>query len=203
MTAARYYIGGSSCAGKSTLARRFAERQDLPLYSCDEEFGQRLSRIDPVRHPHLHRVKNWSPGEMFGSLEVDELLELYLGVFREDLELVLADVAERYAGPAVVEGNQLLPELLLPRLMPSDRAAWIVPSESFQRNLYARREWVPAILADAPDPGEAFERWMQRDTRFAEGVARQAEQLGAPVLRVDGTLAWDACARWLERRLLT
>ncbi|WP_328475652.1 hypothetical protein OHA21_19885 [Actinoplanes sp. NBC_00393] len=81
----------------------------------------------------------------------------------------------------------MLPELLAGAGVPRDQAVWLVPTEDFQRHHYRQRTWARDLLAAAPDPEAAFDRWMQRDALFARRVAVQARNLGYPIIIVDGT----------------
>src|SRR5262245_45733584 len=48
-----YWIGGASGAGKSTIARRLADKYGLRLYSTDEAMGDHAHRWLPESCPSL------------------------------------------------------------------------------------------------------------------------------------------------------
>ncbi len=50
-----YWIGGGSCAGKSTIARRIAGRQGLHLYATDDVMAEHSRRSNADDHPLLHQ----------------------------------------------------------------------------------------------------------------------------------------------------
>jgi hypothetical protein len=62
-----------------------------------------------------------------------------------------------------------------------------VPTPAFQRAHYARRDWVPAFLADCSDAAQAWHNWMERDIGFAAIVADGARALGRRLITVDGS----------------
>ncbi|MEV4755831.1 hypothetical protein AB0J86_12065 [Micromonospora sp. NPDC049559] len=182
---ATFWIGGSPCAGKSTVAARLAADRGATLYSCDEAFERHAATVDPERGRTLRRVVALGIEERLGQpvdRQVDDLFRLYV----EEFPLILADLA-RIAGARVPEGAALLPELLAARRVAPDRAVWIVPTGEFQRRHYRRRRWAWELLASLPEPEWAFDRWMRRDELFASRVAEQARDLGYPVIVVDGT----------------
>jgi len=106
-----------------------------------------------------------------------------------------------------VEGSPLLPSWLSERKGPQVRAAWMVPSEAFQREHYGRRAFVAPFLRDCSDPEQAFENWMRRDAAYARKVEAQCTALGLPLLVVDGrrrvcdAAAWVAVQLGLESRV--
>jgi hypothetical protein len=50
-----YWIGGGSCAGKSTIARRIADQHGLNLYPTDDVMAEHSRRIKPEECPLLHQ----------------------------------------------------------------------------------------------------------------------------------------------------
>jgi hypothetical protein len=65
--------------------------------------------------------------------------------YREQFPFPLEELGALLAGrPAVVEGADLLPDLLEGVGVPMDRGVWMVPTPEFQLRHYATRERVPA-----------------------------------------------------------
>ena len=182
-----FWIGGSACAGKSTLARRYAEKYGLALYACDEHYDDHLKRITAEEQPGMSRIAQLTVNEVFLTRKVQEQLDTYIECFQEDFALVLDDLACMGSTPVVVEGNQLLPALVAPLLKKTDRAIWIVPAEEFQWEHYSKREWIQGILQETEDPMMAFRNWMKRDALFAGSVKEAAAGLKLHLLEVDGS----------------
>ncbi|KAI7262059.1 hypothetical protein KC345_g9561 [Hortaea werneckii] len=137
--------------------------------------------------------------EAFFTRDIAEQLDTYIECLREDFSYVLSDLADRGEGPVVVEGNQLLPELVAPLLKQTDKAIWVIPSEPFQREQYSKREWIQGILQATEDPEAAFDNWMKRDAKFAEQVKIEAESRKLTVLEVDGRRTLEQNFAELER----
>ena len=126
-------------------------------------------------------------GDEIWLAPVEEQVARVLRLQGEVFELVLADLQSDLAASfAIVEGAVLLPERAASLLRSPAQALWLVPSEAFQREHYARRGWARGVVERTSDPDLAFERWMQRDARFADEVRRQVLALGLTAIEVDG-----------------
>jgi hypothetical protein len=102
--------------------------------------------------------------------------------------------------PVMAEGAALMPELVA-GLTPRARAAYLVPTNEFQREHYARRDWAWNLCNQTLDPARTFDGWMQRDARFAAYVRETAVQYGFPVMVVDGSRTLEDTQTWLENAL--
>lgn len=195
------FIGGSACAGKTSVARLLAAEHDLDLYSWDEHFAAHGRRADARRHRAFRHLADRSPEELWRppvAARVEELRAFYA----DELELVLEDLHRRPGGPVLVEGVGLLPELLddLPGL--DGRALWLVATPKHRRKIAEeRRPRFEPMLARCPDPRIAWDVWMRRDDRLAERIEFEARRRGRPVLRIDGRRSVEATARLAARRL--
>jgi hypothetical protein len=194
-----YWIGGSPCAGKSSLAAMLATRHGLLHVECDVGTDQRLARMAGY---HLAAYTELS------GLGVCERLarppewqaERELAFYREQFDFLLAEWARLPADrPAVVEGADLLPDLLQQIGVPMNRAVWMVPTAQFQLRHYAMREWVPAYLEGCADPEQAFRNWMQRDVLFAQHIRELADEMGGRVIVVDSRESLEEAAGIVER----
>ena len=127
------------------------------------------------------RRLNALSGEDRWARPVPVLVDDFLDYAREQFVLVLEDLSA-YPGspPIVAEGPQLLPELVGPL------AAFLVPTEQFQRAALARRH-----------PGRQ-PQIVQRDVLLAHAIREQATELGQRVIDVDGTLGPDDLVAQLE-----
>ncbi len=200
------WIGGAPCTGKSTIGRALADAHRRPLYGVDEGFEAHVAQLDPHHQPALTHWLSLTWEERW-SRPVAALVEEAIACYTEHFDLIRSDVGQRVADlepgrGLIVEGTALLPALvaeLLGRAL--GRALWLVPSERFQRDYYAKRPWVHAILAQCADPSGAFEAWMARDAAFAVWVKNEALRLGLPCLTVDGTLSLAETTAWAAGRL--
>lgn len=181
-----FWLGGSPCAGKSSISDILAARFDLHLYRVDEAFEVHAQRFDPVLHPALTRwfASSWSQRWM---QPVESLVQDVIACYREHFTLILEDIRSLPSNkPILVEGTALLPGRVACVLADRSRALWVVPTADFQRKHYSRREWVWRVLEQCASPEAAFHNWMERDIEFARRVTAEAGELGLELLRVDG-----------------
>ncbi|MFL5759511.1 MAG: hypothetical protein ACJ789_07225 [Thermomicrobiales bacterium] len=195
-----YWIGGSPCSGKSTVAETIAAKYAFTLYNCDEAYFRHLEVASPDQFPRLYRAGRATPEEVWLLRSVEQQVADELTLYREEFPLIVNDVQSLPAAPAVIaEGAALLPASLAKAGTPRDRAVWIVPTEAFQREQYAKRPWRHDVVKDCSDPEQAWENWMARDAAFAKAVVAEATALGLKVMTTDGMRSIDDTVGLVER----
>jgi hypothetical protein len=118
---------------------------------------------------------------------IDKLVQDAIACYREHFALIREDILSRpKRKPILVEGTALLPRRVASISPKKSHAIWVVPTASFQRECYARREWARAIAEQCSDPEVAFHNWMERYVRFAEWVEAEVTALDLQLLKVDG-----------------
>lgn len=182
-----FWLGGSPCAGKSTIADRLAAAHGLSVYRCDDAFYRHKDLVTPEDQPVFARLARASCDEVWMRPVARQIAE-EIALYREEFPFILADLVALPANrPVIAEGAALLPEVLAGFDVDFGRALWIVPTEEFQRRRYAQREWRHDVLRPCADPDQAWRNWMDRDAGFARFVAADARRRGGRLLVVDGT----------------
>jgi len=177
------WLGGSTCAGKTTVARLLAAEHGLRLYSCDDAFEEHRRRARPERHPGFCRIMDLSGPELC-ALPVEEQVDGLTGFYRDQMEMIVEDLLGLPDGPVLAEGSGLLPDLVAPFLADPGKALWMIATPEFRRSRYPERgSWVREA------PANVFGRWMERDDILAARRAERAAALGLAVLTVDGSLS--------------
>ncbi|HEY0783254.1 MAG TPA: hypothetical protein VGE98_12415 [Thermoanaerobaculia bacterium] len=196
------WLGGSACAGKTTVARRLAERCGLSLYSTDDAFAAHRERADPHRHPVFCRLMD-RPAEVLWKAPPEEQAAELLAFYEDELQMVVDDVlALPRERPVLVEGVGLLPARLAPLLAAPGHALWLIATPELRRNRYPERgSYVQELLARCADPAQAFARWMERDDRVAAKLGEDAAARGLAWISVDGERDVGAVVEEAERRL--
>lgn len=187
-----YWIGGSPCAGKSSVARLLAGWHGLRHVECDAGSDARLERMAG------HGLRAYAELTALGTCErlarpAEWQAAREIEFYHEQFDFLRAEFGTDE--PLLVDGADLLPELLCGAGISLDRAIWIVPTPEFQLRHYSAREWVDAYLKDCPDPATAFENWMRRDMLFADHVRERALAGGGRVVIVDGSRSIEESAR--------
>jgi 2-phosphoglycerate kinase len=180
-----FYIGGSPCAGKSTVADLVARRHGLDVFHCDDTVRTRHDLVTRAASPALHELTSLTTCGRLGR-DPGWQAEKEVLYYREQFPFLLEEL-RAVTGPVVVEGADLLPELMRDHLGELGYVVWMVPTPEFQLEHYRRREWAHALVAECDEPGQAFGNWMRRDMLFAEYVRATATQLGGTVVEVDGS----------------
>ena len=188
------WIGGSPCAGKSTVADVLGERYGVGVCHVDERNEEHYGKATaaPDQYPRMAHTLSLSWHDLW-MRDPAVLLDDALAFMREEFTMVCADLAAMpSSGPILAEGATLLPECVR-ALDGAARGIWMVPTEAFLRNNYTRekRPWMNDILADCDDPDQAFANWMDRDVATARHVASSAETHGQRVVHVDGSRTID------------
>jgi hypothetical protein len=176
-----------------------ATRHGLIHVECDARAEQRVARMAGQHLATYEELTALGTCERLARpprWQADRELAFYREQFSFLLDELAALPADRLA---IVEGADLLPDLLQDIGVPMDRAIWMVPTPAFQLRHYALRAWVPAYLQDCADPQQAFRNWMQRDALFARQVRQLAEELGGRVVVVDSTGSLEQATGIVER----
>src|SRR3982075_1943481 len=89
-----FWLGGSPCAGKSSISEILASRFDLDTYHVDEAFETHVQGLNPIQQPTLARwlVSSWNERWM---QPVDCLVEDVIGCYREHFDLIRPDILAR------------------------------------------------------------------------------------------------------------
>lgn len=184
-----YWLGGSSCAGKSTIAQMLEEELGLDIYPIDPKwFGDHLQAADPKRHPGMVKYRETFDGlsirEIFEKFPVDDLIELQMNFFTEEFEMIIDDLYELPKDkPILAEGTALFPSQVSPVTEPH-QAIWLVATETHERKIRQQRmktepEWNLEM-------GLWFDDMITWSARRKERTTSQAEQLGLRVIETDG-----------------
>ena len=182
-----FWLGGSPCAGKSSISEILASRFDLDLYHVDEGWETHPHALSPARQPTLTKWLGSSWNERWMQ-SIDCLVEDVIGCYREHFDLVLQDILARPQRRfLLVEGAALLPRQVTDIMPDSSQAIWIIPTAGFQREHYSQRQWARRIVEQCTDPEVAFQNWMERDIRFAEWIESEVSTLDLQLLRIDGS----------------
>jgi len=192
-----YWLGGSPCAGKSSVAELLAVRHGLTHFKCDDHFDRHLAEGTARGFLWSTRVRSADAEAVF-LRSPEENLRLAWELYREHAGLICEETGS-LPGPLLVEGAQLQPAELIAHGVRPDQVFYLIPTEEFQRKHYAQRTWAPERVAGTSNPVLALENWMQRDAAYARRIAEEAARFGCPFLWIDGRLGLEAVAARVAR----
>lgn len=182
-----YWIGGSPCSGKSTIAGLLTDKYDFDYYNCDAAYHDHLKRCRPEDHPIMTKLKDLSLDDIF-SRPVDQQVKETIKFYQEEFEFILEDITSIPSSkPILIEGAALLPEVVSPIHQTKNHGVWIIPTAKFQVEQYSKRDWLQTILKECRNPKQAFENWMNRDIAFAQNINKDAQDKGLKLIVVDGS----------------
>ena len=167
MTSRRIWIGGGTGGGKTTTARALAVRHGLRRFSLDSFWYAYDARSAQTRK---------TPDEQWLETPPEVQAEEFEETSRRMMRCALDDLADLPDVPTVVEGPQILPDLV----PEGEQAVFLDPSPEFQR----------AVLLPRPmpssDPARALANRLVKDRLYADRVAALARERALPVLVMDG-----------------
>lgn len=173
-----YYIGGSPCSGKSTIAEALSEKYNLHYFKVDDYLDRYMKMGASDKKEICQKVENMTPEQIWMRNPLVQCEEELL-IYEEIIEFILEDLKQIDCKNGIItEGAAYLPKLVKHINIPVERYISITPSKEFQIFHYSKREWVPYVLAECSNKEKAFENWMNRDVLFAEAVQQQCKELG-------------------------
>lgn len=187
-----FWVGGSTCAGKTTVSTEVAKQLGWSVYHCDDHEENQRERADLARHPNWYSYSHITGDELWlqpveqhraiQDLACDEQLEL----IAEDLANALRDKT----GPLIYDGY--VSPLILAQLLPTESHAYfLVATEKFQREHYEQRPWIKRVLAKTSDPVRAWQNWMERDSSGARSLEKALRDGCLPWELVDGSVGLE------------
>lgn len=194
-----YIIGGSPCAGKSTVAEILSKKYDLYYFKVDD-FLDRFTELGAAKGGSIcQKQMEWSFEQIWmrdPQLQCVEEFQFYQEIF----EHVWADL-QQYSGKkgVITEGAAYVPRLVKEMGVPHNRYISITPTEEFQVYHFQKREFVPFILKDCSDKEKAFANWMGRDVLFAKEVQRQCAEENYVSIVNDGSVPVDEMVSMVEK----
>jgi 2-phosphoglycerate kinase len=180
-----YWIGGGSGAGKSTVARRLADRYGLRMYATDDVMPDHAGRVVPADSPFLAAFAAMDMDERWVSRSPQTMLETFHWFRGEGFGLIVDDLLG-LPGPGVIaEGFRLLPRLVRPLLAEPGQAVWLLPTPGFRRAAFESRGSLRQIAGRTGDPDRALGNLLERDRMFTDRLRSEAGRLALPVIEVD------------------
>ena len=184
-----YWIGGGSCAGKSTVARRIAAQHGLHVYATDDVMSDHARRSSQEDCPLLHRFMAMDMDERWVNRSPEIMLETFHWFRGEGFNFIIEDTLRlpRERG-GIVEGFRLLPHLVKPLLSITNRAVWLLPTPAFRQAVLESRggsAW--SFLAKTSDPERALSNLLDRDRMFTDILRDETARLGLHTIEVDTT----------------
>lgn len=182
-----FWIGGSPCSGKSTIAEKLRDDFNFEYYKCDDHLDRYIEIGSEEKKEIMIKFKNMNLDQTWLLRSIDEQVRDELVFYREAINIIIKDLEENYSEKSVVvEGAAILPEVIEKLGIDSNRYICMVPTKEFQLENYRKRDWVKYYLSECSDPERAFYNWMERDAEFSKIVMQHAVSNNSNIILVDG-----------------
>ena len=137
-----YWIGGSSCSGKSSCAKKMSAKYGMYLYNTDEyAFGKYMFALEDIsKYPAIEKYKNQicAGVENFIHRDTDISYKAFIDYCHEVFPLLVKDIEELSKKQSViVEGAHILPELIS-ALNQKSNCIFLISSEEQQRDIWLK-----------------------------------------------------------------
>jgi 2-phosphoglycerate kinase len=196
-----YWIGGGSGAGKTSIARRLADRYGLDVYATDDAMTDHSGRFAPHEAPNLSQFRGMDMDERWVNRSPEIMLETFHWFQGELFGLIVQDLLRLPAESGVIaEGFRLLPRLVRPLMADPNHAVWLLPTPEFRRAAFTSRGSLWTIAARTSDPERALGNLLKRDEMFTAVLDEETRSLGLPVIKVDIPMTEDDLARHVAER---
>jgi hypothetical protein len=160
------WLGGMSGVGKTTAARAIARRYDVHLYSMDSR---------TYEHEAALPAEPLTLDEIWVDSTQEALADWFEAIARARFPLVVDDLLKLEDGaPIIVDGPQLLAELVGPLLRLPGQALYVLARAQLQRRLLVERGSL--TYSQTRDPPRARENRLRRDEMLVNDVADAAER---------------------------
>jgi 2-phosphoglycerate kinase len=193
-----YWIGGGSGAGKSTIARRLADRHGLRVYSTDDVMADHAARTTPAEAPMLHRFAAMDMDERWLHRSPQTMLETFHWYRGEGFHLIVEDLSTGHEG-VIVEGFRLLPRLVQPYLTDTSHAVWLLPTPEFRRAAFENRGGLWKIAGRTSDPERALQNLLERDRMFTDRLRDETAELRQYTIEIESGMTEEALASRVAR----
>ncbi|MFC8231994.1 hypothetical protein [Streptomyces sp. NPDC057284] len=192
-----YWIGGGSGAGKSTIARRLADRRGWHLYATDDVMGDHARRTTPEDAPFLHKFIAMDMDERWVNRSPQTMLETFHWFRGEGFGLIVEDLLRLPREPCViVEGFRLLPHLVKPLLAVPGHAVWLLPTPEFRQAAIRGRETPgEGFTWKTSAPERADRNLAERDRMFTNRIHEETSRLEVRTVEVDTTMTEEDLAK--------
>lgn len=167
-----FFIGGSPCSGKSTIAKYLSKEYQAYYYKVDDFLEKFIIIAAKNGGRACQNYLMMSSDEIWMREPLTQCEEEFL-IYDEIAPYVLDYLNQIEADFIITEGTAYTPKVIKKYNLKEYLA--LIPSPNFQITHYKERKWVSTILEGCLDKRQAFNNWMERDILFAKQVKEECE----------------------------
>lgn len=184
-----FILGGSPCAGKSTVAERIKTEAHAVYFKADDWVEDCIEQAAKAGKPACKAYVKMKADEIWMRTP-EEQCKGEFALYREIASELFRKIRKISAPVIITEGAAFTPEVMKQHPEYTHYAA-LIPSPAFHSEQYKKREWVKYVLMNCTDKDQAFANWMERDVLFANEVQQACTAADIPCIVNDGRLSVD------------
>jgi len=178
------WIGGSPCAGKTSIADALAAVHHGVAYHFDRMEMAHIARSTEATNPDLMAFLALDMDHRWLLRTSEEMARNAIASWRARFPLVLEDLrALPRDAPIFAEGPGLFPECVESLLTSPRQALWLTTTEPFCQMVRQQRG---GSFQETSDPAHSLRKLVARDVLMARHVEREASERGLTWYVVDG-----------------
>jgi adenylate kinase family enzyme len=200
------WIAGSPCSGKSTIAHMLARVFVFVGYHVDAMERNHFARRTAAGDTAVMAFLGKNMDERWLKPSIDELVQEAIASWTANFSLALDDLLALPTENFIIAEGNFFPMRVAPYLNGPHQAIWLVPTDAFceearrrKQAALAERQKRHGVYNEGSDPERRLRNLIARDCELARVVKRQAEELGLPVVEVDGSRSIDEMVELVER----
>jgi 2-phosphoglycerate kinase len=176
-------MGGAPFSGKTTLAKQLAAQQAYGLIAIDDVGTAVRAVTTPRSHPALHPMAGWD----YRAYYIAHTPATLIHHSRQEHNALWPAIAAviyahlRWAGPVILEGWQLDPDLVTSLTHPQLRACWLLVDDAV---LEARLRADTDYYQDASDVERLIHHYLARSRWANDRIRRAAVHAASMVIQV-------------------
>lgn len=192
------WIGGSTCAGKSSVGDVLSSTYGLQVYHYDRHEPNHISRMDRETHPAIAAFMSMTMDERWVLRDPEEMARETIRAWTERFGLVMEDLLSMPEEEVILaEGVGLFPDCVAPLISNPRQAVCLVSAPKFLAAMrYKRGMTAPEQTSD---PDKARRNIIARDLLIARYVRQRAEEHGLSLIQVDDSRPIEDTVASVER----
>ena len=174
-----YWIIGTSCSGKSTMAKALADKHGMLYYDPNDHYPRFKAAASPAQQPHLSR--KFRDAEEYFSQPLTQYVEYLEKQSEEAFEMMVADFLGMGAdGPIITEDIHITEQVL--RVSAYHNVAFLYTDEE----LYRQQNWdrddqerrdIRAYMETTSEPGKHMDHVTEMGVLSGQRMIRHARRL--------------------------
>lgn len=186
-----YFVGGSPCAGKSTICEIIAKKYNLYYFKVDDYLDKYMKMVALNGKSFCKKNLSMTNEEIWMRNPMIQKNEEF-SIYKEIFDSIIRELEQINCDKNIItEGCAYIPSLMKELGIAENMYLAIIPTKEFQIFHYEKRKYVPKMLSGCSDKTKAFQNWMERDFLFSKEIERQCREEKFRVMINDGKTDLD------------